>query len=250
MNLFDIRGKVALVTGGSKGIGKGIALAFADAGADIAIVSSHPLAETVAEIEKYGVHCRAYAYDFSDCSGLQGLVDQIVADFGTIDILVNNAGAQLRHPCVDFPENDWDYIMNVNAKSVFFLCQAVGKRMIARGYGKIINIASLASFQGGLKIPAYAGSKGAVAQFTKSLANEWAPLGVNVNCITPGYIDTDMNVALMNDPVRSRQILERIPAGRWGLPDDMAGAAIFLASRASDYIDGINLPVDGGWLSR
>ena len=250
MNLFDIRGQVAIITGGSKGIGKGIALAYADAGADIAIVSSRPQPDTIEQIRQSGVRCLAYTYDLSNSNDLQSLVNQITADFGKIDILVNNAGAQLRHPCAAFPEDDWDYIMNVNAKSVFFLCQAVGRLMIAQGRGKIINIASLASFQGGLKIPAYAGSKGAVAQFTKTLANEWAPLGVNVNCITPGYIDTDMNEALMNDPVRSRQILERIPAGRWGLPDDLAGAAIFLASRASDYIDGVNLPVDGGWLSR
>lgn len=248
--LFDIQGKVAVITGGNRGIGKGIALGFADAGADIAIISSRAAPEAAAEIGQRGVRCRSYAYDLSDGSGLENLVSQIAADFGTIDILVNNAGAQRRSPCVDFTREDWDYVMNVNAKAVFFLCQAVGRLMIAKGRGKIINLASMTSFQGGINIPAYAGSKGAVMQFTKTLANEWAPLGVNVNCIAPGYIDTEMNTALINDPVRSRQIMERIPASRWGRPDDLVGAAIFLASRASDYVHGIIMPIDGGWLSR
>ncbi|HBP38991.1 MAG TPA: 2-deoxy-D-gluconate 3-dehydrogenase [Clostridiales bacterium] len=249
-DLFDIRGRVALITGANRGIGKAIALGFAQAGADIAIVSSKYSPETVAEIEQLGVRCQAWKYDLSDCGGLAGLVGEIAGSMGTIDILVNNAGTQRRYPCVDFPQDEWDTVMNINAKAVFYLCQAAGRLMIARGYGKIINMASMMSFQGGLTIPAYAGSKGAVTQFTKTLANEWAAKGVNVNCIAPGYFLTDMNAALVSDPVRSSQIMARLPAGRWGEPADIVGAALFLASHASDYVHGIVIPVDGGWLAR
>ena len=248
--MWSLKGKVAVITGGTRGIGRAIAEAYAEAGADIALVARQIPEEVVKGIVARGVRCAPFEYDLSDCSGIKALVASIADTFGTIDIFLNNAGAQKRHPCVDFPENDWDYVMNVNSKAVFFLCQEVGKIMIAKGYGKIVNIASLLSFQGGLTVPAYAASKGAVMQFTKSLSNEWASLGVNVNCIAPGYIDTDLNTALINNPERSRQILERIPAGRWGKPSDIAGAALFLASAGSDYVNGIILPVDGGWLGR
>lgn len=244
------KNKVAVVTGASRGIGKAIAVNYAKNGADVAIVSRKAPADVVKEIEGYGVKCTAFEYDFTDYANIPALVDDIVKEFGTIDILCNNAGTQKRHPSVQFPVEDWDFVMNVNCNSVFFMCQQAGKVMIEKGYGKIINIASLLSFQGGLTVPAYAASKGAVMQFTKALANEWAPLGVNVNCIAPGYVDTDMNTALKEDSTRFRQISERIPAGRWATPNDIAGAAVFLASKAADYVHGIILPVDGAWLAR
>jgi len=248
--LFDIQGKNALVTGASRGLGLGIAKGFAQAGANLILLSRHMPPETLEALRGYGVRVEAYSYDLSEPSGIPALIGKILGEWGRIDILVNDAGAQRRHDSVDFPEEDWDFVCNVNAKSVFLLCREVGRHMLANGSGKIINFASLLSFQGGLRVPAYAASKGAVMQFTKSLANEWAGRGVNVNCIVPGYFDTDMNTALIGDPVRSEQITVRIPAGRWGRPDDLVGAAIFLASHASDYVHGIALPVDGGWLGR
>ena len=248
--MFDLTGKIALVTGATRGIGQAIALGFAQNGADLIIIGRKVEARVKESIEAQGVKCQAYEYDLAQCAGLDDFIAKILRDCGRIDILCNCAGVQKRHPCADFPPEEWDYVNDVNSKAVFFLCQAVGKQMLERGYGKIINIASLLSFQGGLNVPAYAASKGAVMQFTKSLSNEWAGRGVNVNCIAPGFFDTDLNTALKADPVRSRQILERIPAGRWGQPQDAAGAAVFLASSASDYINGIILPVDGGWLGR
>lgn len=250
MMRFDIKGKTAIVTGARQGIGHAIALGYAQAGANLALVSRSISQDTVDEMEAFGVKAKAYAYDLSDPSGIPALMERIVADFGGVDILVNNAGAQRRNDAVDFTEEDWDFVCNVNQKSVFLLCREAGRHMVAKGYGKIINMASLLSFQGGFRVPAYAASKGAVMQFTKSLSNEWAGRGVNVNCIAPGYIDTDMNTALINDPVRNAQISVRIPAGRWGTPEDLVGAAIFLASPASDYVNGIVIPVDGGWLGR
>jgi 2-deoxy-D-gluconate 3-dehydrogenase len=224
---------------------------LAQAGADIAIVQRSPGESEIAKkIKQLGRKCITIQFDLIRSSAVQEIVDQVLDEFGRIDILVNNAGVQRRAPSVEFPEEFWDEVMNVNAKSVFFLCQAVGKVMIKQGKGKIINIASLLSFQGGFTVPAYAASKGAVAQFTKSLSNEWAKLGVNVNAIAPGYIATDMNTALINDETRNRQILERIPAGRWGDPEDLAGAVVFLASEASDYIHGETIVVDGGWMGR
>ena len=246
----QLDGKVAVVTGANRGIGKAIASAYAREGAHVALVCRGVPDETRREIEDAGGKCSAFRYDLSDVEGIEGLVGEIAAKCGTIDILFNNAGAQSRHPCADFPLDDWRHVMDVNCDAVFFLCRHAGKIMIGKKRGKIVNMASLLSFQGGLTVPAYAASKGAVMQFTKSLSNEWAGLGVNVNCIAPGYLDTDMNTALINDPVRSRQIMERIPAGRWGRPEDIAGAAVFLASPASDYVNGIVLPVDGGWLGR
>lgn len=246
----QLEGKVAVVTGANRGIGRAVAVAYAREGAHVVLVCRSAPDETMKEIESAGGKSAAFRYDFSDVEGIERLVKEIAEKCGAIDILFNNAGAQSRHPSVEFPRNDWDYVLNVNCNSTFFLCQHVGKIMIEKGYGKIINMASLLSFQGGLTVPAYAASKGAVMQFTKSLSNEWAKLGINVNCIAPGYIDTDMNTALINDPVRSRQILERIPTARWGKPEDITGAAVFLASSGSDYINGIILPVDGGWLGR
>ena len=248
--LFDIKGKNAIVTGASRGIGYGIAKGFAEAGANLICICRSMPDDVLEEFRSFGVRAEAYSFDLSEPEKIPALVEKILADWGQIDILVNNAGAQRRNNCADFTDEDWDFVMNVNAKSVFVLCREVGRHMVQRGSGKIVNFASLLSFQGGYRVPAYSASKGAVMQFTKSLSNEWAKLGVNVNCIAPGYIDTDMNVALINDPVRNEQITTRIPAGRWGKPDDLVGTAIFLASSASDYIHGITLPVDGGWLGR
>ncbi|ALC89210.1 3-ketoacyl-ACP reductase [Bacillus sp. FJAT-18017] len=249
-SMFDLTGKTAVVTGGSQGLGKGMAIGLAKAGADIAIISRRENTETVAEIEGLGRRCKTFRFDLRNFGQYEQLVEDIKAEFSQIDILLNNAGMQRRHPSAEFPKEDWDFVMDINANAVFFLSQAVGKDMLKRGHGKIINLASLLSFQGGLTVPAYAASKGAVIQFTKSLSNEWARYGVNVNCIAPGYMETEMNNALINDEVRSRQILERIPAGRWGKPEDLAGAAVFLASKASDYINGETIVVDGGWMGR
>ncbi|MDL2220541.1 2-dehydro-3-deoxy-D-gluconate 5-dehydrogenase KduD [Eubacteriales bacterium OttesenSCG-928-N14] len=247
---FDLSGKQALITGANRGIGKAIALGYAKQGADIIIVDLSINEQTKAEIEEAGVRCHCHVYDLTDCKGISTLVQELINAHGRIDILVNNAGIQRRHDSVDFPIEDWDAVNDINAKTVFFLCQAVGRHMIECGGGKIVNLASLLSFQGGFRVPAYAASKGAVMQFTKSLSNEWAQHNININCLAPGYLDTELNTALIADPVRSRQILERIPAGRWGKPEDIAGAAVFLASSASDYINGIVIPIDGGWLGR
>jgi 2-deoxy-D-gluconate 3-dehydrogenase len=227
-----------------------MALGLAKAGADVAVIGRTPDQDVIDQITAHGVRGQFYAHDLGDIDGIPALIARVKADFGRIDILINNAGVQSRHKAADFPKKDWDFVLGVNLSAVFFLCQAVGKHMLAQGRGKIINMASLLSFQGGLTVPAYAASKGAVAQFTKSLANEWASQGINVNCIAPGYMDTEMNTALLADATRSRQILERIPAGRWGRPEDMVGAAIYLASRASDYVNGTTLTVDGGWMGR
>ena len=251
LDAFKLDGKVALVTGSERGLGRGMAVALAQAGADIVGVTHTAEApETAAAIEATGrkyVHVQA---NLLSIEPIEGVVAKAVEAFGHIDILVNNAGVQSRHKAADFPRSDWNYVIDVNMNAVFFLCQEVGKRMLAQGKGKIINIASLLSFQGGLTVPAYAASKGAVAQFTKALANEWASQGVNVNCIAPGYMDTEMNTALKADATRSSQIMARIPAGRWGKPEDMVGAAIYLASSASDYVNGTIITVDGGWMGR
>jgi 2-deoxy-D-gluconate 3-dehydrogenase len=248
--LFGLKGKVALFTGGSRGLGKAMAIGLAKAGADVAVVGRKLDQNVIDQINACGVHGKFYVFDLGNIEGIPELVRDVRNDFGKIDILVNNAGVQSRHKAVDFPKKDWDFVINVNMNAVFFLCQAVGRLMLAQGKGKIINIASLLSFQGGLTVPAYAASKGAVAQFTKSLSNEWAGQGINVNCIAPGYMDTEMNTALLADSTRSRQIMERIPAGRWGKPEDMVGAVIYLASKASDYVNGSTIVVDGGWMGR
>ena len=249
-DLFSLQGKVALFTGASRGLGKAMALGLAKAGADVAVVGRQRDQDILDQIAAQGRRGQFYAHDLADIDGIPALVAQVKADFGKIDILVNNAGVQSRHKAVDFPRKDWDYVIDVNMSAVFFMCQEVGKLMLAQGQGKIINIASLLSFQGGLTVPAYAASKGAVGQFTKSLANEWAGQGINVNGIAPGYMDTEMNTALKADPTRSSQIMARIPAGRWGKPEDMVGAAIYLASAASDYVNGTIITVDGGWMGR
>ena len=250
LELFSLKGKVALFTGGSRGLGKAMAIGLAKAGAEVAVVGRKRDQEVIDQIEAQGVRGKFYEYDLANIDGIATLVGEVKKDFGHIDILVNNAGVQSRHKAVDFPKADWDFVLNVNLNAVFFLCQEVGRLMLAQGKGKIINIASLLSFQGGLTVPAYAASKGAVAQFTKSLSNEWASQGINVNCIAPGYMDTEMNTALIADATRSRQIMDRIPAGRWGKPEDMVGAAVYLASDASDYVNGSTITVDGGWMGR
>ncbi|MBX0321235.1 glucose 1-dehydrogenase [Shouchella clausii] len=250
-NLFDLSGKVAVITGGSRGIGKGIATGLAHAGADLVLVQrteNHSLKSKLEE--ETGVRCESIQADLSKLEEVKQVIPQALDKMGKVDILINNAGIQRRSPAVDFLEQDWDAVMQVNLKAVWMLCQQAGKHMLANGQGKIINVASLNSIQGGINIPAYASAKGAVAQLTKALANEWSSKGINVNGIVPGYVATDMNEALIADPVRSRQILERIPAGRWGSADDFAGAAIYLASEASSYVHGHLLAVDGGWLGR
>jgi 2-deoxy-D-gluconate 3-dehydrogenase len=249
-NPFDLTGKNAIITGASRGIGKSLAMSLANAGANIIIIDVMRDEQTEQEIKKYNVTCETITFDLSHFEEYENLISDIIKKYQHIDILVNNAGIQRRHPSVDFPKNDWDLVININMNAVFFMCQQVGKHMIDRGYGKIINIASLLAFQGGYTIPAYTAAKSAVAGFSKSLSNEWASKGITINCIAPGYIATEMNTALMNDETRNRQILERIPAGRWGKPEDLGGAAVFLSSSASDYINGFTIAVDGGWLGR
>jgi 2-dehydro-3-deoxy-D-gluconate 5-dehydrogenase len=251
LDSFRLSGKNALVTGSSRGMGAAIAVAFAQAGANVALHGSQSVpADVVQRIADTGVRHVALTADLSDPSRAVDLVDQAIAALGSIDILVNNAGITRRAPAVDFSLADWDDVLATNLTSVFRLCQCAGRSMLARGSGKIVNIASLLSFQGGITVPAYAAAKGGVAQLTKALANEWAPQGVQVNAIAPGYMATELTQALQNDPTRSRQILERIPAARWGSPEDVAGAAVFLASAASNYVSGHVLVVDGGWLAR
>jgi 2-deoxy-D-gluconate 3-dehydrogenase len=249
-SLFDLTGKAAIVTGGNKGLGQGIALALAEAGADIAVVSTRTETETVEAVKALGRRAIHIAADLTSTEPVERIVSTTLAELGGLDILVNNAGMIRRADSVDFTETDWDAVIDLNLKSAFFLAQAAGKHMIAQGGGKIINIASMLSFQGGIRVPSYTASKSGIAGITKLLANEWAAKGVNINAIAPGYMATDNTAALQADEARNRSILERIPAGRWGNPSDMAGAAVFLASKASDYVNGITLPVDGGWLAR
>lgn len=249
-NIFDLTGKVAVVTGASTGLGQGMSLGLAEAGADLLLVDVVSSSETEQAILKLGRKVFSIIADLSKMESVNLVVNSALEKFGKIDILVNNAGIIRRTPAIDFSEKDWDEVMQVNSKAVFFLSQAAAKDMIRRKSGKIINIASLLSFQGGILVPSYSASKGAVAQITKALANEWAKYGINVNAIAPGYMATNNTKALREDPVRSKQILERIPAERWGTPDDLKGAVVFLASHASDYVNGHVLVVDGGWLAR
>lgn len=251
VDLFSLDGKVAAITGATRGIGRSMAIALAEAGSDIALLQrSKEFLGVKEEIERLGRKCFIVNCDLENASEVSEAISSVVAYFGNLDILVNNAGIQRRSPAVDFAEEDWDAVMNVNLKTVWLLCQQAGRQMLKQGSGKIINMASLLSYQGGITVPAYAAAKGGVAQLTKALSNEWAAKGVNVNGIVPGYIATDMNEALINDETRSRQIIERIPAGRWGEADDFKGAVVFLASDASAYIHGHLLAVDGGWLGR
>ncbi|MDQ1147742.1 2-deoxy-D-gluconate 3-dehydrogenase [Bacillus sp. SORGH_AS 510] len=251
LELFKLDGKVAAITGATRGIGRSIALSLAEAGADIALLQRSPEQSDVKEeIEALGRKCLIVPCDLENVEQVKAAIPHVVSHFGKIDILVNNAGIQRRSPSVDFSEQDWDDVINVNLKTVWILCQQAGRYMVPNGKGKIINMASLLSFQGGLTVPAYAAAKGGVAQLTKALSNEWAKHNVNVNAIVPGYIATDMNTALINDETRNRQILERIPSGRWGNPEDFNGTVVYLASDASNYVHGHLLAVDGGWLGR
>ncbi|MBB4839707.1 2-deoxy-D-gluconate 3-dehydrogenase [Sphingomonas kyeonggiensis] len=249
-NPFDLSGKVAVVTGANTGIGQGIALALAAAGADIAAVGRTPAQETVEKVRALGRRAEIISADLSTIEPVGRVVDEAVDKLGGLDILVNNAGIIRRNDSLDFTEEDWDAVVDTNLKSVFFLCQAAGRHMVANGGGKIINIASMLTFQGGIRVPSYTASKSGIGGLTKLLANEWATKGINVNAIAPGYIATNNTAALQADETRNRQIMERIPAGRWGSPEDMGGAAVFLASSAADYIQGHILAVDGGWLAR
>jgi 2-deoxy-D-gluconate 3-dehydrogenase len=248
--LFDLTGRVAIVTGANTGIGQGIAVALAEAGADVALVGRSPAGETVEKVEAAGRRALQVSADLSTIAPVRDVVDRTIEELGGLDILVNNAGIIRRADSVDFTEEDWDAVVDTNLKSVFFLCQAAGRHMIGQGSGKIINIASMLSFQGGIRVPSYTASKSGVAGLTKLLACEWASKGVNVNAIAPGYIATNNTAALQADETRNRQIMERIPAGRWGAPADLGGAAVFLACSASDYVHGHILAVDGGWLAR
>ena len=249
---FDLSGKIALVTGAKRGIGKGIALALAEAGADIIGVSAtlEPGSAVEKEVSALGRRFKGYACDFGDRKSLYAFIAQVKKDFPRIDILVNNAGTILRKPAADHPDEFWDKVIEVNLNSQFVLTREIGKDMIARGAGKVIFTASLLTYQGGITVPGYAASKGGIGSLVKAFANEWAGKGVNVNAIAPGYIDTDNTEALRNDPVRSQQILARIPAGRWGKPEDFGGPVVFLASDAAAYVHGTTLLVDGGWMGR
>ena len=250
VDLFDLSGKVAIVTGASTGLGQGMSLGLAEAGADVVLVDYVPSTETESMIKKMGRKTLMLELNLMKMESIATLVEKAIGAFGKIDILVNNAGIIRRTPAIDFSEKDWDEVMQLNSKTVFFLAQACARDMMKRKYGKIINVASLLAFQGGILVPSYAASKGAVAQVTKAMANEWAQHGITINAIAPGYMATNNTKALREDPVRSKSILDRIPAGRWGKPDDLKGVVVFLASPASDYVNGHVLVVDGGWLAR
>jgi 2-deoxy-D-gluconate 3-dehydrogenase len=249
---FGLHGKVALVTGSSQGLGQAMARALAQAGAHVIINGREAarLASEVSELTASGGRAHAIAADLGNRADVERLIQQAIAWQGRLDILVNNAGIIKRTPAAEHSDADWEAVMRVNLDGVFTTCRAAGKHMLARGSGKIINIASLLTFFGGINVPGYAASKGAVGQLTKALSNEWAGRGVNVNAIAPGYMRTENTSALQNDPVRSQEILSRIPANRWGEPDDLQGAVVFLASPASNYLSGHILVVDGGWSGR
>jgi 2-deoxy-D-gluconate 3-dehydrogenase len=249
---FSLKGRNALITGSRTGLGAGMAIGLAQAGANVVVNGSTDkgIDDVCEAVRACGVKAVRGVADIATAKACEELVELTVRELGSIDILINNAGIIRRGPVADFSEKDWTENLEVNLNAVFRLSQMAGRRMLAQGYGKIINIASMLSFQGGIRVPAYAASKGAVAQLTKAMANEWASQGVNVNAIAPGYMDTNNTAVLKADPVRSRQIMERIPAGRWGTPEDLAAAAVFLASPASDYMHGHVLVVDGGWMAR
>lgn len=247
---FDLTGKTAVVTGGGRGLGLGISGALLEAGADVIVLARTAVpVELTAHAASVGRQVHFVALDLADSAAIAAVAAQVLA-VHQVDILVNNAGTQDRHPAVDFPLEAWDQVLDINLRAVFQLCQLFGRPMLERGAGKIVNMASLLSFQGGLTVPAYAASKGAVGQLTKALCNEWSGQGVNVNAVAPGYMATDMNSALLADPVRLAQLSVRIPAGRWGQPDDVGNVVVFLASQAAAYVHGQVLAVDGGWMAR
>ncbi|QIG04328.1 2-dehydro-3-deoxy-D-gluconate 5-dehydrogenase KduD [Proteus sp. ZN5] len=251
LNAFDLKGKVAIVTGCNTGLGQGMALGLAQAGCDIVGINLVEPTETITEVEALGRRFLSLQADVSKTNELPKLVDKAVAHFGHVDILVNNAGIIRREDAINFTEKDWDDVMDLNIKSLFFMSQAVARKFIAQGTGgKIINIASMLSFQGGIRVPSYTASKSGVMGVTRLLANEWASKGINVNAIAPGYMATNNTAALRADEERNAAILERIPAERWGVPSDMMGPVVFLASSASDYVNGYTIAVDGGWLAR
>ena len=251
LDQFKLDGKVAIVTGSARGLGQAMAIGLAEAGADVALVDILDMSESKSQVEKLGRKCITITTDLSKKESVDYIVKQTVEQLGSIDILFNNAGIIRRAPLIKFSEKDWDDVMNVNIRTLFFLSQAVAKVMIEQGRGgKIVNIASLLSFQGGILVPSYTASKSAVMGLTRLLANELAQHNINVNAIAPGYMATDNTKALREDPERSKAILERIPVGRWGKPEDLKGVAVFLASPASDYMQGYTVAVDGGWLAR
>ena len=251
LDKFSLKGKTALVTGSSRGLGAAIAIALAEAGASVAIHGSKAIPEaTQQRLKETGANQLALVGDVAEAEACARLVEETFLHFGAIDILVNNAGIIRRSDAIEHSEEDWNAVIGTDLTSVFRLTQHAGKHMLAQGSGKIVNIASLLTFQGGIRVPSYAAAKGAVGQLTKAFANEWAAKGINVNGIAPGYMATDNTEALRGNPERAQQILERIPAGHWGKPEDVAGAAVFLASSASDYVNGHLLVVDGGWMCR
>ena len=251
-NMFDLSGKSALVTGGTRGLGRGMAEGLAEAGAKVVIVgSSAGVLKTAEELRAKGLDVAGIRADLGERDKIPAMFNEALKMLGgKIDILLNDAGVQRRNHCEDFTLEDWDTVMNVNLNAVFVLCQLAGREMLKQGSGKIINMASMLSFFGGFTVPAYAASKGAVAQLTKALSNEWAGKNIQVNAIAPGYMATEMNTALINDNGRNTEILARIPAGRWGTPEDMKGLAVFLASDASNYLSGAVIPLDGGYLAK
>lgn len=252
MTLFDVAGRKAVVTGGTRGLGHGMAEALLEAGAEVVVFGSGDSAETAAAaFRARGFRCHGLAVDLADEAARRAGFDRALERLGgRLDILVNSAGVQRRHKSEEFPLDDWSRVIEVNLTAVFSLCQMAGRVMLAEGHGKIINLASLLSFFGGYTVPAYAASKGGIAQLTKALANEWAGRGINVNALAPGYMATDMNAALVADAGRNAEISARIPAHRWGTAGDMKGPLLFLASAASDYVNGAVIPVDGGYLGR
>ena len=250
-DIFSLEGKNALVTGANTGLGQAIAIALADAGADVALIGRSAPEETEERIKALGRRTAVVMADLSDTSVVSSVIADSETQLGPVDILVNNAGIIRRQDALEFSEDDWDDVLATNLKVPFFLAQAAAKSMTkARRAGKIINVASLLSIQGGIRVASYTASKSGLAGLTRLLANEWASQGINVNAIVPGYFATNNTEALHNDAERNRQILDRVPAGRWGDPDDLGGAAVYLASKASDYVHGVLLPVDGGWLAR
>lgn len=250
-SMFSLTGKVAIVTGARTGLGQGMAVGLAQAGADVVIVNHSPMTETEGIIKNLGTRCLPIEAELSTIKSIPQIIEKVIDEFGQVDILVNNAGTIRRAPSLDFTEQDWDEVVDLNLKSVFFLSQAVAREMVRTGTGgRVINIASMLTFQGGILIPSYAASKGGIGSLTKTLANEWAKYEINVNAIAPGYMITNNTKPIRENEDRLAAISERIPVGRWGLPDDLKGAVIFLASKASDYVTGHILCVDGGWLAR